>query len=121
MVNHCRQTLAGEIKAAGSIQRHPGLLLAAKCWQVWAVDGPRVEMTAPRTNLVQHRPSSALPHRLPQLPELMLAVYLSVPKLPWDGAMVLFTLRAACGAHDWTSGGGRKGQSSLEVSIWRIR
>ena len=34
-MNHCRQALVEEIKASGSIQRHPGVL-AAKRWQLWA-------------------------------------------------------------------------------------
>ena len=95
VINRCRQALAKEIKAAGSIQRCPGLL-AAKRWQLWAgarqsqctdcVGGSRVprRQTA-HLDILGSRQGFLLPRcQLPQRPEGMLGAHLSVPKLPWE-------------------------------------
>lgn len=93
VINHCRQALAKEIEAAGSIQRYPGLL-AAKRWQLWAgarqsqctdcVGGSRVprRQTA-HLDILGSRQGFLLPRcQLPQRPEGTLGAHLSVPKLP---------------------------------------
>ena len=92
VINHCRQALAKEIKAAGSIQRCPGLL-AAKRWQLWAgarqsqctdcVGGSRVprRQTA-HLDILGSRGLPSPPFQLPQQPEGTLGAHVSVPKLP---------------------------------------